>query len=77
MTEVGAMLSTITAQGTDTAQAVTQSRSLINELAAKDTEAQKNLTASFKGTKYAGMSFKEAMANGASMVDVLKEVDES
>ena len=75
MTEVGAMLSTITAQGTDTAQAVTQSRSLINELAANNTQASQNLAKAFKGTEYAGMSFQEAMGSGANMVDVLKQMD--
>ena len=73
---VGAALATMTAQGTNTAQATTQLNSLIAELGKKETVAQKNLTAAAKGSKYAGQSFKEMMENGADLGDVLKLMDD-
>lgn len=73
---VGAALATMTAQGTNTAQATTQLNSLIAELGKKGTVAQKNLTAAAKGSKYAGKSFKEMMENGADLGDVLKLMDD-
>lgn len=69
---VGAALATMTAQGTNTAQATTQLNSLISELGKNGTVAQKNLTAAAKGSKYAGQSFKKMMKNGASLSDILK-----
>lgn len=72
---VGAALATMTAQGTNTAQATTQLNSLIAELGKKGTVAQKNLTAAAKGSKYAGQSFKEMMENGADLGDVLELMD--
>lgn len=69
--QVGAMLATITAQGVETAEATTQSRSLISELMKSDTQANKNMTEALKGTKYAGMSMSEIMAAGGNIVDIL------
>ena len=69
--QVGAMLATITAQGVETAEATTQSRSLIAELMKDNTTANKNMTAALKGTKYAGMSLSEIMAAGGNIVDIL------
>lgn len=68
---VGAALATMTAQGTPTAQATTQLNSLIAELGKQGTIASKNLMEAAEGTKYAGMSFSEMTASGASLGDVL------
>ena len=68
---VGAALATMTAMGTPTAQATTQLNSVIAELGKNGTAAQKNLMAAAQGSKYAGMSFSEMMASGASLNDVL------
>lgn len=68
---VGAALATMTAQGTPTAQATTQLNSLIAELGKQGTVASENLMKAAEGTKYAGMSFSEMTASGASLGDIL------
>ena len=65
--QVSASLSTMTAQGTPTAQATTQLNSLI---AASD-----NLKKAAKGSEYAGMSFNDMMDKGANLGDVLSLMD--
>ncbi|MCR4834372.1 MAG: phage tail tape measure protein [Butyrivibrio sp.] len=69
--QVGASLATMTAQGTPTAQATTQLNSLIAELGKSGTIAANNLEKAAEGTEYAGMSFAEMQASGASMSDIL------
>lgn len=72
--QVGAMLSTITAQGVETAEATTQSRSLITELVKADTTANKNMQAALVGTQWEGKSFSAIMAEGGNIVDVISEM---
>lgn len=74
--QVGASLAVMTAQGTSTAQATTQLRSLISELGKSGTTAANNLTKAAEGTKYAGMSFKEMMDSGATLGDILGMISE-
>lgn len=69
--QVSASLSTMTAQGTPTAQATTQLNSLIAELGKNGTVASDNLKKAAKGSEYAGMSFKDMMDKGANLGDVL------
>lgn len=69
--QVGASLATMTAQGTPTAQATTQLNSLIAELGKNGTIAANNLEKAAEGTEWAGMSFAEMQANGATLNDVL------
>lgn len=69
--QVSASLSTMTAQGTPTAQATTQLNSLIAELGKNGTVASDNLKKAAKGSEYAGMSFNDMMDKGASLGDVL------
>lgn len=69
--EVGASLAGMTAQGTSTAQATTQLNALISELGKNGTVASKNLAAAAEGSKYAGMSFSEMKANGATLNEIL------
>lgn len=69
--EVGAILATITAQGTETAEATTQARALISELMDPSTDAAKNMAKALHGTQYAGMGINEIMGAGGNMVDIL------
>ena len=69
--QVGAALALMTAQGTPTAQATTQLRSAIAELEKSGTKASDALVAAAEGSEYAGMSFVEMMANGATLGDVM------
>ncbi len=69
--QVGAAMALMTARGTPTAQATTQLRSAIAELSKSGTTASDALAAAAKGTQYAGQSFSEMMANGASLGDVM------
>lgn len=69
--QVSASLSTMTAQGTPTAQATTQLNSLIAELGKNGTVASDNLKKAAKGSEYAGMSFNDMMDKGANLGDVL------
>ena len=69
--QVGAALALMTAKGTPTAQATTQLRSAMVELGKEGTKGAKALEAAAKGTEFAGMSFKEMMANGADLGDVM------
>lgn len=68
--QVGASLAQLTAAGVPTAQATTQLRAAMTELGKSGTKADKAFRAAAKGTEYAGMSFQEAMANGADLGDV-------
>ena len=74
---VGAALSNMTAQGTPTAQATTQLNALIAELGKQGTTGAKALEKAAKGTKYAGMSFKEMMDAGAPLNEVLDMMQKS
>lgn len=74
--QVGAALATMTAQGTPTAQATTQLNSLLAELGKKGQQAEKNLSAAAKGTKYAGKSFQDMMAAGVPLNEVLALMDD-
>ena len=69
--QVGAALSTMTAQGTPTAQATTQLNSLIAELGKSGTTAAENLSKAAEGTKYAGKSFSELSAEGVPLNEIL------
>ena len=68
--QVGAAMAQMTAQGVPTAQATTQLRSAMTELGKSGTKADKAFREAAKGTKYAGMSFQEAMSKGANLGDV-------
>lgn len=68
---VGAALATMTAKGTATAQATTQLNSLIAELGKEGTTASTNLQKAAEGTQYAGMTFAEMTASGASLGEIL------
>ncbi|MEG2841860.1 MAG: phage tail tape measure protein, partial [Ruthenibacterium sp.] len=69
--QVGAALSTITAQGVPTAQATTQLNSLFAELGKSGTIASDNLMAAADGTKYAGKGFSELMKDGVPLSELL------
>lgn len=68
--QVGAAMAQMTAAGVPTAQATTQLRSAMTELGKKGTSADKAFRKAAKGTKFAGMSFQQAIAKGATMGDV-------
>lgn len=68
--QVGASLAQLTAAGVPTAQATTQLRAAMTELGKSGTKADKAFRAAAKGTKYANMSFQDAMKNGADLGDV-------
>ena len=74
--QVGAAMAQMTAAGVPTAQATTQLRSAMTELGKKGTSADKAFRAAAKGTKYAGMSFQQAMAKGATLGDVFGMMQE-
>ena len=74
--QVGAAMAQMTAAGVPTAQATTQLRSAMTELGKKGTSADKAFRAAAKGTKYAGMSFQQAMAKGANLGDVFGMMQE-
>lgn len=75
--QVGAALATMTAQGTPAAQSTTQLNSLFAELGKKGTQAQKGFDKATKGTKYAGKSFQQLMAQGVPLNEVLGLMDKS
>lgn len=68
--QVGAALAQMTAAGVPTAQATTQLRAAMTELGKKGTSADKAFRKAAKGTKFANMSFQEAIAGGANLGDV-------
>lgn len=68
--QVGASMALMTARGVPTAQATTQLRSAMTELGKSGTTADKSFRAAAKGTKYANMSFQEAISSGANLGDV-------
>ena len=74
--QVGAAMAQMTAQGVPTAQATTQLRSAMSELGKSGTKADKAFREAAKGTKYAGMGFKEAIASGATLGDVFGTMQE-
>ena len=74
--QVGAAMAELTATGVPTAQATTQLRAAMSELGKTGTKADKAFRAAAKGTKYAGMSFQEAMASGATLGDVFGTMQE-
>lgn len=74
---VGAALSNMTAAGTPTAQATTQLNALIAELGKNGTQGAKSLAKATKGTKYAGMGFKEMMDAGVPLNEVLDMIQAS
>lgn len=74
---VGAALSNMTAAGTPTAQATTQLNALIAELGKSGTTGAKSLEAAAKGTKLAGMNFKEMMDSGIPLNEVLDLIQKS
>lgn len=69
--QVGAGIANMTAQGTPAAQATTQLNSLFAELGKQGTQAQKNLMKAAEGTKHAGKSFQDLMAEGVPLNEVL------
>ena len=68
---VGAALATMTAQGTPTAQATTQLKTLFAELGKNGTIAAKSLEKAVKGTEYAGMSFTDMTEAGVPLNEIL------
>ncbi len=68
--QVGAALAQMTAAGVPTAQATTQLRSAMAELSKSGTKGADALKKAAAGTKYAGQSFQEMIANGANLGDV-------
>lgn len=75
--QVGAALATMTAQGTPTAQATTQLNQLFAELGKSGTTAQKALEKAAQGTKYAGKSFQDLMAEGVPLNEVIGLISKS
>ena len=75
--QVGAALATMTAQGTPTAQATTQLNQLFAELGKSGTTAQKSLEKAAQGTKYAGKSFQDLMAEGVPLNEVIGLISKS
>ncbi|MBE0600235.1 MAG: phage tail tape measure protein, partial [Firmicutes bacterium] len=73
---VGAALATMTAQGTPTAQATTQLKTLFAELGKNGTIAAKSLDKAVKGTAYAGMSFTDMTEAGVPLNDILNLMTE-
>ncbi|MBQ9008191.1 MAG: phage tail tape measure protein, partial [Clostridia bacterium] len=69
--QVGAAMSLMTARGTPTAQATTQLRSAIAELGKSGTKASKAFDKATKGTALAGKSFKQVMAEGHDLGEVM------
>ena len=68
---VGAALATMTAQGTPTAQATTQLKTLFAELGKNGTIAAKSLEKAVKSTAYAGMSFTDMTEAGVPLNAIL------
>lgn len=69
--QVGAGLAVMTANGTPAAQATTQLNGLFAELGKSGTIASVNLEKAAEGTKYAGKSFQDLMAEGVPLNEVL------
>lgn len=69
--QVGASIAVMTAQGTPAAQATTQLNQLIAELGKNGTTASKAFDAATQGTKYAGQSFQDLMAQGVPLNEIL------
>ena len=68
--QVGAALAQMTANGVPTAQATTQLRAAMTELSKTGTAADKSFRKAAAGTKFAGMSFQQAISSGANLGDV-------
>ena len=69
--QVGAAMALMTAKGTPTAQATTQLRSAMAELGKSGTKASKAFEKATKGTELAGKSFKQVMAEGHDLGEVM------
>lgn len=69
--QIGAALSSMTAQGTPTAQATTQLNGLFAELGKSGTQAQQMLLKAATGSQYAGKSFQDLMKAGVPMSEIL------
>ncbi|MEG2295430.1 MAG: phage tail tape measure protein, partial [Oscillospiraceae bacterium] len=74
--QVGASLATMTAQGTPTAVATTQLKSLFAELGKSGTQANKGLAEATKGTMYAGKSFQQLAEEGVPLNAILDSMRE-
>lgn len=69
--QLGAMYATVTANGVATAEATTYLNSMINELGASGSTAEKTMQEATKGTDMAGKKFSEISAMGYDVTDVL------
>lgn len=69
--QLGAMYATVTANGVATAEATTYLNSMINELGASGSTAEKAMQEATKGTDLAGKKFSEISAMGYDVTDVL------
>lgn len=69
--QLGAMYATVTANGVATAEATTYLNSMINELGASGSTAEKAMQEATKGTDMAGKKFSEISAMGYDVTDVL------
>lgn len=74
--QLGAMYATVTANGVATAEATTYLNSMINELGASGSTAEKAMQAATVGTDMAGKKFSEISAMGYDVTDVLKLMDD-
>ena len=69
--QLGAALATLTANGFPTADAATVINSMLNELGASGSTAEKAMMAATEGTVLAGKKFSEISAMGYDVTDVL------
>lgn len=74
--QLGAMYATVTANGVATAEATTYLNSMINELGASGSTAEKAMQAATVGTDMAGKKFSEISEMGYDVTDVLKLMDD-
>ena len=69
--EVGAALATMTAMGTQTAQATTGLNNLLSELGRQSQQGAKNLTAAAEAAGLGEKSFADLVKDGHSLTDIL------
>lgn len=69
--EVGAALATMTAMGTQTAQATTGLNNLLSELGRQSQQGAKNLTAAAEAAGLGEKSFADLVKDGRSLTDIL------
>lgn len=74
--QLGAMYATVTANGVATAETTTYLNSMINELGASGSTAEKAMMEATKGTDMAGKKFSEISAMGYDVTDVLSLMDD-